>query len=98
MVVSPRGTARHNPRAEAAAPPCPQEKFGWTQADTAKVMDPVMREWERHDAQTRIDSFFEAQAADEGREQFAKVKSKRLRNAIASMTGAGRPARRRGWL
>lgn len=49
-----------------------------------------MREWERHDAQSRIDSFFEAQAqAQQGKgEGFAKVRSKRLQTAIAGMTGA----------
>ena len=50
-----------------------------------------MREWERHDTQSRIDSFFHAQQASFA-EPFAKVRSKRLRKAIAGMTGARRDA------
>jgi len=45
--------------------------------------------WDRHDNQSRIDSFFNAQAAAAGgafNERFAKYRSARIRNAVAGLT------------
>jgi DNA excision repair protein ERCC-5 len=67
------------------------EHFSWNRVRTDELLLPVLKLWDKHDHQSRIDSFFTAAATQGGgagfNERFAKYRSERIRNAVAGLTG-----------
>ena len=60
------------------------KKFAWTRDESDQILVPMMKSWSKRDAQRRIDSFFQASHAVGGR--VAKFRSKRLGDAVATLT------------
>lgn len=60
------------------------KKLGWPVADTDAHLLPMLRRMQERSVQTRMDSYYRAY---EDNVTFARIKSKRLRAAVAQLTG-----------
>lgn len=60
------------------------KRFAWTRDESDQILVPMMKSWSKRDAQRRIDSFFQASHTVGGR--VAKFRSKRLGDAVATLT------------
>ena len=65
------------------------KKLGWPVADTDAHLLPMLRRMQERGVQTRLDSYYRAY---EDNVTFAKIKSKRLRTAVAQLTGQAEAA------
>ncbi|RAL46874.1 hypothetical protein DM860_005153 [Cuscuta australis] len=57
------------------------EKFGWTIQKTDELITPVLREYNKHETQLRLEAFYAFN------ERFAKIRSARIKKAVKGMTG-----------
>nr|GMC59385.1 DNA repair protein UVH3 isoform X1 [Ipomoea batatas] len=57
------------------------EKFGWTVQKTDELLTPVLKEYNKHETQLRLEAFYAFN------ERFAKIRSKRIKKALKGMTG-----------
>ena len=61
-----------------------REKFGWPAERVRQELEPVLKAFAARESQTTMDNFLYSQ-------RFAKIKSKRLQKAVASITGRANP-------
>ncbi|KAL2645532.1 hypothetical protein R1flu_013119 [Riccia fluitans] len=57
------------------------EKFGWSKDKADELLLPVLKEFDRHETQTRLDSFYHFS------QRFAKIRSRRIQRAVTGITG-----------
>ncbi|RDX72864.1 DNA repair protein UVH3, partial [Mucuna pruriens] len=57
------------------------EKFGWTGQKADELLLPVLKEYNKHETQLRLEAFYSFN------ERFAKVRSKRIKKAVKGITG-----------
>ncbi|KAK7395619.1 hypothetical protein VNO78_16183 [Psophocarpus tetragonolobus] len=57
------------------------EKFGWTGQKADELLVPVLKEYNRHETQLRLEAFYSFN------ERFAKIRSKRIKKAVNGITG-----------
>uniref|UniRef100_J3LL61 DNA repair protein UVH3 n=2 Tax=Oryza brachyantha TaxID=4533 RepID=J3LL61_ORYBR len=57
------------------------ERFGWSKEKADELLIPVLREYNKHETQLRMESFYSFN------ERFAKIRSKRIKKAIKGITG-----------
>ncbi|KAI4350729.1 hypothetical protein L6164_005155 [Bauhinia variegata] len=57
------------------------EKFGWTSQKADELLLPVLKEYNKHETQLRLEAFYTFN------ERFAKIRSKRIKKAIKGITG-----------
>ncbi|CAH9090713.1 unnamed protein product [Cuscuta europaea] len=56
------------------------EKFGWTIQKTDELITPVLKEYNKHETQLRLEAFYAFN------ERFAKIRSTRIKKAVKGMT------------
>ncbi|XP_002967370.2 DNA repair protein UVH3 isoform X1 [Selaginella moellendorffii] len=61
------------------------EKFGWTKEKADELLVPVLKEYDRHETQLRIDAFYSFN------QRFAKIRSSRIQKAVSGITGQTLP-------
>ncbi|XP_027349553.1 DNA repair protein UVH3 [Abrus precatorius] len=57
------------------------EKFGWTGQKADELLLPVLKEYNKHETQLRLEAFYSFN------ERFAKFRSKRIKKAVKGITG-----------
>ncbi|OEL19728.1 DNA repair protein UVH3 [Dichanthelium oligosanthes] len=57
------------------------ERFGWGKEKANELLLPVLREYNKHETQLRMEAFYSFN------ERFAKIRSKRIKKAIKGITG-----------
>uniref|UniRef100_A0A0E0CWX6 DNA repair protein UVH3 n=1 Tax=Oryza meridionalis TaxID=40149 RepID=A0A0E0CWX6_9ORYZ len=57
------------------------ERFGWSKEKADELLIPVLREYNKHETQLRMEAFYSFN------ERFAKIRSKRIKKAIKGITG-----------
>lgn len=57
------------------------EKFGWTNQKADELLVPVLKEYNKHETQLRLEAFYTFN------ERFAKIRSQRIKKALKGMTG-----------
>eukprot|EP00252_Welwitschia_mirabilis_P021245 TRINITY_DN5382_c0_g1_i1.p1 TRINITY_DN5382_c0_g1~~TRINITY_DN5382_c0_g1_i1.p1 ORF type:complete len:1520 (-),score=430.47 TRINITY_DN5382_c0_g1_i1:9-4568(-) len=57
------------------------EKFGWVKEKADDLLLPVLKEYDRHETQLRLESFYTFS------ERFAKIRSRRIQKAVTGITG-----------
>ncbi|XP_078435659.1 5'-3' exonuclease family protein [Wolffia australiana] len=57
------------------------EKFGWAQQKADELLVPVLKEYNKHETQLRLEAFYTFN------ERFAKIRSKRIKKAVKGITG-----------
>ncbi|CAL9118255.1 unnamed protein product [Musa acuminata var. zebrina] len=57
------------------------EKFGWTTQKADELLVPVLKEYNKHETQLRLEAFYTFN------ERFAKVRSQRIKKALKGITG-----------
>ncbi|KAK7339428.1 hypothetical protein VNO77_20093 [Canavalia gladiata] len=57
------------------------EKFGWTGQKADELLLPVLKEYNKHETQLRLEAFYSFN------ERFAKIRSKRIKKAVKGITG-----------
>ncbi|XP_020204760.1 DNA repair protein UVH3 isoform X2 [Cajanus cajan] len=57
------------------------EKFGWTFQKVDELLLPVLKEYNKHETQLRLEAFYSFN------ERFAKIRSKRIEKAVKGITG-----------
>ncbi|KQK23032.1 DNA repair protein UVH3 isoform X1 [Brachypodium distachyon] len=57
------------------------ERFGWNKEKADELLLPVLREYNKHETQLRMEAFYSFN------ERFAKIRSKRIKKAIKGITG-----------
>ncbi|MED6197253.1 hypothetical protein PIB30_054994 [Stylosanthes scabra] len=57
------------------------EKFGWTSQKSDELLVPVLKEYNKHETQLRLEAFYSFN------ERFAKIRSKRITKAVKGITG-----------
>ncbi|TKY63259.1 DNA repair protein UVH3 [Spatholobus suberectus] len=57
------------------------EKFGWTGQKADELLLPVLKEYNKHETQLRLEAFYDFN------ERFAKIRSKRIKKAVKGITG-----------
>ncbi|KAG0552283.1 hypothetical protein BDA96_01G495200 [Sorghum bicolor] len=57
------------------------ERFGWGKEKADELLIPVLREYNKHETQLRMEAFYSFN------ERFAKIRSKRIKKAIKGITG-----------
>ncbi|KAJ4839275.1 hypothetical protein Tsubulata_050010 [Turnera subulata] len=57
------------------------EKFGWGIKKSDELLQPVLREYDKHETQLRLEAFYTFN------ERFAKIRSKRIKKAVKGITG-----------
>ncbi|XP_059284468.1 DNA repair protein UVH3 isoform X1 [Lycium ferocissimum] len=57
------------------------EKFGWSSQKADELLLPVLKEYNKHETQLRLEAFYSFN------ERFAKIRSKRIKKAVKYMTG-----------
>ncbi|MED6199328.1 hypothetical protein PIB30_074944 [Stylosanthes scabra] len=57
------------------------EKFGWTSQKSDELLVPVLKEYNKHETQLRLEAFYSFN------ERFAKIRSKRITKAVRGITG-----------
>ncbi|KAL0386584.1 UNVERIFIED_CONTAM: DNA repair protein UVH3 [Sesamum latifolium] len=58
------------------------EKFGWGTSKSDELLLPVLKEYNKHETQLRLEAFYTFN------ERFAKIRSKRIKKAVKGITGA----------
>ncbi|XP_011652266.1 DNA repair protein UVH3 isoform X2 [Cucumis sativus] len=58
------------------------EKFGWENSKADELLLPVLNEYSKHETQLRLEAFYTFN------ERFAKIRSKRIKKAVKSITGS----------
>ncbi|KAK9271977.1 hypothetical protein L1049_002344 [Liquidambar formosana] len=58
------------------------EKFGWTSQKADELLLPVLKEYNKHETQLRLEAFYTFN------ERFAKIRSKRIKKAVKGITGS----------
>ncbi|XP_038903932.1 DNA repair protein UVH3 isoform X2 [Benincasa hispida] len=58
------------------------EKFGWENSKADELLLPVLKEYSKHETQLRLEAFYTFN------ERFAKIRSKRIKKAVKSITGS----------
>ncbi|KAF8718001.1 hypothetical protein HU200_025467 [Digitaria exilis] len=61
------------------------ERFGWGKEKADELLLPVLREYNKHETQLRMEAFYSFN------ERFAKIRSKRIQKAIKGITGKNFP-------
>ncbi|KAF0899215.1 hypothetical protein E2562_015570 [Oryza meyeriana var. granulata] len=61
------------------------ERFGWSKEKADELLIPVLREYNKHETQLRMEAFYSFN------ERFAKIRSKRIKKAIKGITGKNFP-------
>ncbi|KAL6867323.1 hypothetical protein ACP4OV_015347 [Aristida adscensionis] len=61
------------------------ERFGWGKDKADELLLPVLREYNKHETQLRMEAFYSFN------ERFAKIRSKRIKKAIKGITGKAFP-------
>ncbi|XP_042394481.1 DNA repair protein UVH3-like isoform X2 [Zingiber officinale] len=56
------------------------EKFGWTNQKADELLVPVLKEYNKHETQLRLEAFYTFN------ERFAKIRSQRIKKALKGMT------------
>ncbi|XP_050382696.1 DNA repair protein UVH3 isoform X3 [Argentina anserina] len=57
------------------------EKFGWVSQRSDELLIPVLKEYNKHETQLRLEAFYTFN------ERFAKIRSKRIKKAVKGITG-----------
>ncbi|KAF9626310.1 hypothetical protein IFM89_032159 [Coptis chinensis] len=57
------------------------EKFGWSNQKADELLVPVLKEYNKHETQLRLEAFYTFN------ERFAKIRSKRIKKAVKGITG-----------
>ncbi|XP_031479392.1 DNA repair protein UVH3 [Nymphaea colorata] len=57
------------------------EKFGWANQKADELLLPVLKEYNRHETQLRLEAFYTFN------ERFAKIRSQRIQKAVKGLTG-----------
>eukprot|EP01018_Ginkgo_biloba_P014778 Gb_23486 [translate_table: standard] len=57
------------------------ERFGWTKVKADELLLPVLKEYDRHETQLRLEAFYSFN------ERFAKIRSRRIQKAVTGITG-----------
>lgn len=57
------------------------EKFGWAKEKSDELLLPVLKEYDRHETQLRLEAFYSFN------ERFAKIRSRRIQKAVTGITG-----------
>ncbi|GAV72578.1 XPG_N domain-containing protein/XPG_I domain-containing protein [Cephalotus follicularis] len=57
------------------------EKFGWGSQKSDELLLPVLKEYNKHETQLRLEAFYTFN------EKFAKIRSKRIKKAVKGITG-----------
>ncbi|KAM5581598.1 DNA repair protein UVH3 [Rosa sericea] len=57
------------------------EKFGWVNQKSDELLVPVLKEYNKHETQLRLEAFYTFN------ERFAKIRSKRIKKAVKGITG-----------
>ncbi|PSR87598.1 DNA repair protein [Actinidia chinensis var. chinensis] len=57
------------------------EKFGWSTQKADELLLPVLKEYNKHETQLRLEAFYSFN------ERFAKIRSKRIKKAVKGITG-----------
>ncbi|KAG7981918.1 hypothetical protein I3843_04G023000 [Carya illinoinensis] len=57
------------------------EKFGWGNQKADELLVPVLKEYDKHETQLRLEAFYTFN------ERFAKIRSKRIKKAVKGITG-----------
>ncbi|KAK4393025.1 DNA repair protein UVH3 [Sesamum angolense] len=57
------------------------EKFGWGTSKSDELLLPVLKEYNKHETQLRLEAFYTFN------ERFAKIRSKRIKKAVKGITG-----------
>lgn len=57
------------------------EKFGWAKEKADELLLPVLKEYDRHETQLRLEAFYSFN------ERFAKIRSRRIQKAVTGITG-----------
>ncbi|KAI3452401.1 hypothetical protein Pfo_009066 [Paulownia fortunei] len=57
------------------------EKFGWGTSKADELLLPVLKEYNKHETQLRLEAFYTFN------ERFAKIRSKRIKKAVKGITG-----------
>ncbi|XP_020554665.1 DNA repair protein UVH3 isoform X2 [Sesamum indicum] len=57
------------------------EKFGWGMSKSDELLLPVLKEYNKHETQLRLEAFYTFN------ERFAKIRSKRIKKAVKGITG-----------
>ncbi|XP_019460777.1 PREDICTED: DNA repair protein UVH3 isoform X1 [Lupinus angustifolius] len=57
------------------------EKFGWVSQKADELLLPVLKEYNKHETQLRLEAFYSFN------ERFAKIRSKRIKKAVKGITG-----------
>ncbi|XP_073261818.1 DNA repair protein UVH3 isoform X3 [Populus alba] len=57
------------------------EKFGWNFQKSDELLLPVLKEYNKHETQLRLEAFYSFN------ERFAKIRSKRIKKAVKGITG-----------
>ncbi|KAL8471410.1 hypothetical protein ACS0TY_028897 [Phlomoides rotata] len=58
------------------------EKFGWGASKSDELLVPVLKEYNKHETQLRLEAFYTFN------ERFAKIRSKRIEKAVKGITGS----------
>ncbi|KAK4417739.1 DNA repair protein UVH3 [Sesamum alatum] len=58
------------------------EKFGWGMSKSDELLLPVLKEYNKHETQLRLEAFYTFN------ERFAKIRSNRIKKAVKGITGA----------
>ncbi|XP_041008428.1 DNA repair protein UVH3 isoform X3 [Juglans microcarpa x Juglans regia] len=58
------------------------EKFGWGNQKADELLVPVLKEYDKHETQLRLEAFYTFN------ERFAKIRSKRIKKAVKGITGS----------
>ncbi|KAK6928307.1 XPG-I domain [Dillenia turbinata] len=58
------------------------EKFGWASQKADELLLPVLKEYDKHQTQLRLEAFYTFN------ERFAKIRSKRIKKAVKGITGS----------
>ncbi|MCO5586794.1 hypothetical protein L7F22_040736 [Adiantum nelumboides] len=57
------------------------ERFGWNKSKSDELLVPVLKEYDRHETQLRLEAFYSFN------QRFAKIRSKRIQKAVTRVTG-----------
>ncbi|MCO5592320.1 hypothetical protein L7F22_046321 [Adiantum nelumboides] len=57
------------------------ERFGWNKSKSDELLVPVLKEYDRHETQLRLEAFYSFN------QRFAKIRSKRIQKAVTRGTG-----------
>ncbi|KAJ0982653.1 hypothetical protein J5N97_010908 [Dioscorea zingiberensis] len=58
------------------------EKFGWSNQKADELLLPVLKEYDKHETQLRLEAFYSFN------ERFAKIRSQRIKKAVKGITGS----------